>query len=106
MYTPEYAYNNVNWSIIPDMQNKHIQLFVGIQPGENGLSDSIITKNTYALIYGDTIVISDTNNIFIREAIRVARTIPEWPVIRKRNSILPCGIGFLLDEDTRKKYVR
>jgi hypothetical protein len=105
-YNPEYAYNKLNWSIIPDMRNKHIQLFIGIQPGKNGLIDSIITKNTFALILGDTVAISDTNNIFIREAIRVARTIPEWPVILRRNSILPCEISLVLDEGRRKKYVR
>ena len=106
VYTPEYAYNKVDWRIIPEMRNNRIQLFVGIQPRENGSIDSILTKNTYALIYGDTLVISDTNNIYIKEAMRVARTIPDWPVIIKRNSILPCGISLLFDEDNRKKYVR
>jgi len=106
LYTPEYAYNKFNWEKIPDIRNNRIQLYVGIQPREDGSIDSIITRNTYALIYGDAIVISDTNNIYIKEAIRVARTIPEWPVTLKRNTILPCGISLLFDEDTRKKYVR
>ncbi len=104
----EFLYSNINWKDIPDLEDKHIQVYVGIQPNENGSIDSILTKYThmYAYMLDGIEIITDQENIFIKETIRIAKLIPDWDVIYQRDKIVARGLSLLFDENQRKKYAR
>ena len=94
----EFASRNINWSILPDVKNKIIHVNIGIQPDEQGELKNIIEEYTYLIEYplNDNSLkanfVTDTNNIFIQESIRIAKLIPEWDVIYQRGEILMNGI--------------
>lgn len=98
----EFKYSKINWDILPDLKNRNIQVFVSIQPNKNGTIESVISKNTY-MLEGNNIV-QNQNNIFIMEAIRVAKLIPDWTVIYQRGKIN--STGFILDfnENMKNKH--
>jgi len=99
----DFIYSHVNWEKLPDLKDYHYQVFVGIQPTNEGAIDSILWKYTY-MIYGAK-EITDRNNVFIKEAVRIAKLMPDWDVIYQRDSIVARGISVVFDKYSKKKYM-
>ena len=114
----EFQYININWENLPDLTNKHIQVFIGVQPNGQGQIESIDEEYTYAhfaefTINNDSsrnvvnnIFITDENNIFIREGIRIAKLIPAWDVFYQRGKIRGLSLSIVFSEDNKKRFVR
>lgn len=100
----EFVYSKVNWEKLPDLKNKHIQVSIGVQPNDDGQIDSLLSNYTYLLDSSE--LITDTTNIFIKEAIRIVKLIPDWDVICQRDAIVRRGILLLFDENNKRKYAR
>jgi len=100
----EFVYSKVNWEKLPDLKNKHIQVSIGVQPNDDGQIDSLLSNYTYLLDSSE--LITDTTNIFIKEAIRIVKLIPDWDVIYQRDAIVRRGILLLFDENNKRKYAR
>jgi len=99
-----FVYSHIHWDKLPDFKNKHIQTFVGIQPNREGKLDSIIWEYTYLL--DESGIITDRNNLFIKEAIRIAELIPDWDVIYQRGLIVKRSLMIIFDENNRVKYTK
>ena len=100
----DFVYSRIDWDILPELENKHIQVFIGIQPNKDGLLDSIIGKYTYML--DGTEIITDENNVFLKEAKRIAELIPDWDVVYQRGLIVSRGFMIVFDENNKNKYTR
>ena len=100
----EFVYSKVNWEKLPDLKNKHIQVSIGFQPNKDGQIDSLLSNYTYLLDSSE--LITDTTNIFIKEAIRIVKLIPDWDVIYQRDAIVRRGLFLLFDEKNKRKYAR
>jgi hypothetical protein len=98
----EFVYSSINWEKLPDLKNKHIQVSIGIQPNSEGQIDSLLSDYTYLL--DSSAVITDRNNIFIKEAIRIAKLMPDWDVIYQRGVIVSRSFGLVFDENQKRKY--
>jgi len=111
-HTPEFTSRNINWKILPDLSNMYIQVFVGVQPNEQGQFESVDEEYTYLIEYplndstSTVNFVTDTNNIFIKESIRIAKLIPEWTVIYQRGKIVGMSLMVIFSEENRKKYVQ
>ena len=100
----EFVYSKVNWEKLPDLKNKHIQVSIGVQPNKDGQIDSLLSNYTYLLDSSE--LITDTTNIFIKEAIRIVKLIPDWDVIYQRDTIVRRGLFLMFDENQKRKYAR
>jgi hypothetical protein len=100
----DFVYSRIDWDILPELENKHIQVFIGIQPNKDGLLDSIIGKYTYML--DGTEIITDENNVFLKEAKRITELIPDWDVVYQRGLIVSRGFMIVFDENNKNKYTR
>lgn len=100
----EFIYSNIRWEKLPELKSKSITVFVAVQPNENGQIDSINFKNTYALDGKD--FITDSDNKYIQEAIRIARLIKDWDVVYQRGNIVGRTLTIDFNENLRKQYVR
>jgi hypothetical protein len=103
-----FIYTQINWDKLPDLKDKHIQVFVGIQPNQDGQIDSLLTNYTNGTEFGPdtTVIITDRNNIFMKEAIRIAELIPDWDVIYQRGLIVSRSLMITFDDNMKKKYAR
>jgi len=104
----DFVYSHVDWDILPDLKNKHIQVSIGIQPNQDGQIDKIIGRYTFVIEFSNdsSKVISNRNNIFIKEVIRIAKLIPDWDVIYQRDKIVNRNFLINLDENQQNKYKR
>lgn len=100
----DFIYTHVDWKKIPDLKNNQIQVFIGIQPNKDGKIESILSNYTYMLDYNG--IITDSNNVFIKEAIRIAELIPDWEVVYQRGLITSRSFSIVFNENNRKKYAR
>ncbi len=100
----DFIYSQVDWGKIPDLKNNHIQVFIGIQPNKDGKIESILSNSTYMLDSNG--VITDQNNAYIKEAIRIAELVTDWSVIYQRGLIVSSGFSIVFNENNRKKYTR
>ena len=100
----KFIYTQINWDKLPDLTNKHIQISIGIQPNPEGKIDSLLSDYTYML--DSSTLIIDRNNIFFKEAIRIAELIPDWDVIYQRGRIVSRNLTIVFDETYKKKYAR
>lgn len=100
----EFIYRQISWEGLPNMDNDHYQVVIGVQPNIRGEIDSIIWNTTYCI--SKSSIHSDKDNSFIKEAIRVTYLIPEWDVIVQRGKIVPRSLSLLFDIDQRNKYTR
>lgn len=100
----EFVYSKVNWEQLPDLKNKHIQVSIGVQPNKDGQIDSLLSNYTYLLDSSE--LITDTTNIFIKEAIRIVKLMPDWDVTYQRDTIVRRGLFLLFDENNKRKYAR
>lgn len=99
-----FVYGNINWNKIPHMGEKNYQVSITIKPKHNGKIKEIDWENSY-LIVGNSII-QDRENIFIKEAIRIAQKIPDWDVVIRQDKILNQGITILFSEEMKEKYAR
>jgi len=108
----EFTFRNIDWKILPDLSNMFIQVFVGVQPNEQGQFESIDEEYTYLIEYplndstSTVNFVTDTNNIFIKESIRIAKLIPEWNVFYQRGKIVGMALMVYFSEENKKKYVQ
>ena len=105
----EFIYKNINWNILPEIPN-YITVSVGVQPNEQGQFESITdTWITEHPVSNNSLFFDpDTNNVFVKEVIKVVKLIPEWTVIYQRGKILPQGtpFGINFSEAIRKRYAQ
>ncbi|PVW13904.1 hypothetical protein [Marixanthomonas spongiae] len=99
----EYLYSKINWSELGKM-DKTIQAFVSIQPDRNGKLKKIDWENTY-LISGNK-MITDKKNKFLKEAIRIVKSVPEWNVILRCEEIMNQGLTIVFSQEMKEKYAR
>lgn len=86
-----HTYGEIDYDSLPPFENMYIQTCIGFSPGPQF---SIDTAYTYATITwredgemkGD--FITDLENPFIKETIRVARKIPSWDYYERRGERL------------------
>jgi hypothetical protein len=97
-----FIYRNVEWSKLPDLSNKHLQVWVSVEPRKNGKLRNIDWKNTY-LIDGSNLI-DDPENTYIKEAVRIAKKIPEWNVVIRHDKILNQNLSIVFNEQIKKKY--
>jgi len=111
----EFTSKNINWAILPDVTNKPITVHIGVQLNEQGQIESINEEYTYLrerYMNANTQkvdsgrIVTDINNIFIEEGIRIAKLIPDWDVIYQRGNIVGSGIIIEFSEWNKKKYYR
>jgi len=100
----EFIYTQINWEDLPDLKNKHIQVSIGIQPNQEGQIDSLLINYTYML--DSSSLIADRENVFFKEAIRIAELIPDWDVIYQRGHIVRRNFTVFFDQTTKDKYAR
>ncbi|HSP11203.1 MAG TPA: hypothetical protein VLO29_01650 [Salegentibacter sp.] len=98
----DFVYGNINWNKIPDMGDKNYQVSISIKPKLNGKLKEIIWENSYLVV--DDSIIQDRENIFIKEAIRIAKRLPDWDVVIRQDKILNQGITILFSEEMKEKY--
>lgn len=98
----DFIYTQVDWEKIPDLNNNNIQVFIGIQPDKDGKIASILSN--YTFLQDTNGVITDINNLFIKEAIRIAELIPDWVVVYQRGVIQSRAFSIVFNENNRKKY--
>jgi hypothetical protein len=99
----EFIYKHINWDSIPDLNEQTVQVYIQIQPMDNGKLN-YIDNDSFAII--DNEFISDKENPFIEEAIRIARLVPEWTVVIQRDKITPQLMTINFDQRLKNKYTR
>jgi hypothetical protein len=99
-----FIYRNVEWSKLPDLSNKHLLVWVSVEPRKKGKLRNIDWKNTF-LIDGSNLI-DDPKNTYIKEAVRIAKKIPEWNVVIRHDKILNQDLKIVFDEHMKKKYDR
>jgi hypothetical protein len=89
----EFIYPKVNWSDLPDIGDKIINISVQFSANVNGVIDSIR-------------VIKDYDHTFDQEAIRVISTIPEWDVVYRHGKHIRGNsvVNVTFSEAHRRKY--
>ena len=99
----EYIYSKVNWSQL-DKMDKTIQAFVTIEPDKNGKLKKIEWENTYLI--SDNNIITNRQNRFLKEAVRIAKEISDWTVILRHGKIMNQGISIIFSPEIKEKYTR
>lgn len=100
-----FVYENINWSELPNMDNKGYQVYISVKPKQNGQLESIDWKNTYMIVSGESII-QNKENVFIKEAIRIAKKIPDWNVVFRQDKILNQGLTIVFSKEMKEKYAR
>lgn len=89
----EWIYKNINWPVVPRLDDKIIKLFVKFSANESGVVDSVK-------------IVSGNESGLNEEALRVVKSIPEWDVfyihgvLQRRSWTIPV----IFSEENRKKY--
>lgn len=99
----EYIYSKVKWEKLTDLDNNY-QIFLTIKPDKNGRIQKIDWDNTY-LIVGNKII-SNKKNIYLKEAVRIAKIIPDWNVILRHDKIIKQSFTILFSKEMEEKYAR
>ena len=79
-----------------------IQAFVRIKPYKNGKLRKIDWENTYLI--SDNRIIKNKQNRFLKEAVRIAKNIPDWTVILRHEKIMTQGISIIFSQELKEKY--
>jgi len=98
-----FIYNRIDWDSLPDFKNKFIQAYIGIKPNVDGHFESF---DDGSLVFEDSKVVTDKDNAFLKEAFRIARLIPEWDVIFRKNKIVSQPLMIFFDNKMKIKYAR
>ena len=99
----EYIYSKVNWSQL-DKMDKSTQAFVSIEPDENGKLEKVDWENTYLI--SDNNIIKNKQNKFLKEAVRIAKYIPDWTVILRHGKIVNQSLSIIFSKEMKEKYAR
>ncbi len=99
----EYIYSKVNWSQL-DKMDKTTQAFVSIEPDINGKLKKIEWENTYLI--SDNNIITNRQNRFLKEAVRIAKEISDWTVILRHGKIMNQDISIIFSPEIKEKYTR
>ena len=91
-----FIYRNINWSIIPDLNDESIKVLISIQSGESVKADSI------------TIFRGSDSKVLNEEAVRVIKMLPEWNVYYRKGEVyrMKWIVPLIFNEEKRKKYAR
>jgi hypothetical protein len=100
----DFIYKNINWGKLPDLNNRNFQAWVSIEPTKNGKLKKVDWEDTY--IINELNLIDDTANIYLKEAIRITKKIPDWNVVIRHGKILNQVISIVFDEHIMEKYAR
>lgn len=90
----KFIYSNVDWSRVPDLNDKTIRVLITIHSGATSKADTIFVAR------------ASDNEFLTQEALRVAKLIPEWDVyyrlgeVHKQIYTLPINFN----EKNRAKY--
>jgi hypothetical protein len=98
-----FIYSRIDWDRLPDFKNKFIQAYIGIKPNEDGQFESF---DDGSFVFEDSKVVTDKDNAFLKEAFRIARLIPEWDVIFRKNKIVSQPLMIFFDNKMKIKYAR
>jgi hypothetical protein len=98
-----FIYSNVKWDSLPSFKGKYIQAFIEIKIDKKGRFKSL-EKGSFVFI--DSQIVTDKDNVFLEEACRIAKLVPEWDVIYKKNKIVNRQFTVLFDERMKRKYAR
>lgn len=96
-----FIYSHINWPSLPSVKHRNVTAYLGIIPGNEGILDSIAT-DSFVMIGSKKI--TDRNNPFLKEAIRIARLVPEWSVLYQKNKIVPQALTIIFDKQLKKRY--
>lgn len=97
----KFIYNNIQWANLPEIRSRFITVYIGIKPNKNGQISKILKEYTYSLEKEN--VMTEMDNPFIKEAIRIARLIPDWDVIVQRGKVVRQGITIIFDDNHKNK---
>ena len=100
----DYIYSQINWKGLPDLKDHNIHVFISVQPDYDGKIDSIVSADTY--MFDGAEINTDTNNIFIKEGIRIARLVPDWDVIYHRGKIANRTLILIFDDNQKRRYAQ
>jgi hypothetical protein len=109
----EFTSKNINWNILPDLTDKLYRVNISVELNENGQIERINEEYTHMLESwlikktqraDSSVFVTDINNAFIQESIRIAKLIPEWNVIYQRGKVVGSGLYIEFSERIRKKY--
>jgi len=98
-----YIYSKVNWNHLRKMDRTK-QAFVNIQPDKNGKLKKIDWEYTYLISVDD--IITNKKNRFLKEAVRIAKEIPDWTVILRHEKIINQGFSIIFSPEMKEKYAR
>ena len=95
-------YKKIEWENIPELNDKHYQVWISVTPNKNGKLKNIDWENTFMLI--DNTIITDKENPFIKEALRIVRQIPDWNIVIRDDNILNQQILIVFNAQVKDKY--
>lgn len=98
----DFIYKKIEWENIPELNDKHYQVWISVTPNKNGKLKNIDWENTFMLI--DNTIITDKENPFIKEALRIVRQIPDWNIVIRHDNILNQQILIVFNAQIRDKY--
>lgn len=90
---PEFIYKNVNWSNLPDFDDKVIRVYVQFSANEFGDVDSAKVVKGY-------------NEIFDKEAVRVIKAIRKWDVFYRNGKLVRSTwtVPIIFSKANKEKY--
>ena len=97
-----FIYSRIDWDKLPVLKNNAVQAYIFIRPNKEGLLESIEESS---FVYEDSKIVMDKENVFLKEAFRITRLVPEWDVIYRKNKIVIQPLVIIFDENNRKKYI-
>ena len=105
-YEDQIINRNINWEILPDLSDGNwVQVWIDVQPNEQGQFESVIEEGTFLVDrFSDSWFITDMDNVFVQESIRIAKMIPEWIVVLQRGKIMPIQFTINFTERYRQKF--
>lgn len=98
-----FIYSRINWKRLPNIKNRYIQTYIGIKPNKDGHFESFAEGS---FVFVDSKVVTDKDNVFLKEAFRIASLIPEWDVIYRKNQIVIQPLTIVFDNKMKRKYNR
>lgn len=98
-----FIYSHINWHSLPSVKHRNVSAYLGIIPGNDGVLDSIAT---HSFVMIGSKIITDRNNPFFKEAIRIAKLVPEWTVLYQKNKIVAQALTIYFNDQLRKRYIQ
>nr|WP_295929513.1 energy transducer TonB [uncultured Dyadobacter sp.] len=89
----DFVYSTINWSKLPPLAGREGRVFVTFSANDQGIVDRVE-------------VLKSLDPVLDREAVRVVKLIPDWPVLYKRGTFsrFKYNLPITFTEEMRKKY--